>query len=79
MAGSLLGLVLAHFAYKQYYPSLAHIEPHTPYMTRFEELLGHGSDPAIPIYRDVEADAENGTMEENVGLIRGSQRPNWRP
>lgn len=79
VAGSLLGLVLAHFAYKQYYPSLSHIEPHVPYMTRFEELLGHGSEPAISIYRDVEADAENGPSEENVGLIGESQKPDWRP
>ncbi|KAL4078039.1 PAP2-domain-containing protein [Scleroderma citrinum] len=78
VAGSLLGLVLAHFAYRQYYPSLAHIEAHVPYMTRFEESYGYDNDPAIPICRDAEEDADSGPRGENIGLIGGSQKQNWR-
>lgn len=78
VAGSLLGLVLAYFAYKQYYPGLAHREAHVPYTTRFEEPLGNGIDPGLPIYRDTEADVEIGSGEESVGLLGGSRRPNWQ-
>lgn len=37
MTGSMLGLLLAYFSYRQYYPHLASADAHQPYATRFED------------------------------------------
>ncbi|KAG2127920.1 phosphatidic acid phosphatase type 2/haloperoxidase [Suillus bovinus] len=37
VGGSTLGLLLAYFSYRQYYPHLALAESHQPYTTRFED------------------------------------------
>ncbi|KAJ8585863.1 PAP2-domain-containing protein, partial [Rhizopogon salebrosus TDB-379] len=37
LTGSALGLTLAYFSYRQYYPHLASVDAHMPYATRFEE------------------------------------------
>ena len=37
LTGSALGLILAYFSYRQYYPHLASVDAHEPYATRFEE------------------------------------------
>jgi hypothetical protein len=37
LTGSALGLTLAYFSYRQYYPHLASVDALKPYATRFEE------------------------------------------
>jgi diacylglycerol diphosphate phosphatase / phosphatidate phosphatase len=70
--GSLLGITLAYFSYRQYYPSLASELSHKPYSPRIqrepEELL--------PVHRDqaqdhpAEARIENGAVP--VASVSGS-------
>jgi len=58
LAGSLLGIVAACFAYRQYFPSLASKLAHLPYSPRTERLEGtHGHPPpGLPYYRPSESD-----------------------
>ncbi|KAG1816403.1 phosphatidic acid phosphatase type 2/haloperoxidase [Suillus subaureus] len=51
VTGSALGLLLAYFSYRQYYPHLASADAHQPYATRFEDT------------KSVELDAINGTTD----------------
>lgn len=51
VTGSALGLLLAYFSYRQYYPHLASANAHQPYTTRFEDT------------KSVELDAIDGTMD----------------
>ncbi|KIJ64294.1 hypothetical protein HYDPIDRAFT_62127, partial [Hydnomerulius pinastri MD-312] len=44
LTGSLLGLVISYFAYRQYYPDLASKTAHVPYATRFEEEVEYNID-----------------------------------
>jgi hypothetical protein len=37
LTGPALGLTLAYFSHRQYYPHLASVDAHEPYATRFEE------------------------------------------
>jgi len=64
LAGSALGLGVAYFSYRQYYPHLASKMAHIPFTTRFE------AEQAMDIFRDDDAD-----NEEDVGLIGGSRKP----
>ncbi|KAG2034196.1 phosphatidic acid phosphatase type 2/haloperoxidase [Suillus americanus] len=51
VVGSALGLLLAYFSYRQYYPHLASADAHQPYATRFEDT------------KSVELDTINGTTD----------------
>lgn len=46
IAGALLGLIIAYWSYKLYYPSLSHPQSHKPYSPRIpnEHLAGAGED-----------------------------------
>ena len=45
--GSILGLTIAYFAYRQYYPSLADELSHRPYSPRIKD---EDSDPTLPLH-----------------------------
>ena len=51
LVGSLLGLVMSYFAYRQYYPSLASVFSHHPYSPRIpDETVGADEvGPTLPI------------------------------
>lgn len=55
MTGSALGLLLAYFSYRQYYPHLASADAHEPYATRFEDTKG------------VELESIDGTTDSLLG------------
>jgi diacylglycerol diphosphate phosphatase/phosphatidate phosphatase len=65
LTGSVLGLVVSYFSYRQYYPDLGSKTAHIPFTTRFEETE-YDEDNGTVGYRD---DAD----EETVGLIGGSR------
>lgn len=69
LAGSALGLGIAYFSYRQYYPHLASKTAHIPFITRFEEAE-YNIDDGTVVFRD--GDADN---SEEVGLIGGSRKP----
>lgn len=54
VTGSMLGLLLAYFSYRQYYPHLASADAHQPYATRFEDTksieLDGTTDPLLNRY-----------------------------
>ncbi|KAH7908222.1 PAP2-domain-containing protein [Hygrophoropsis aurantiaca] len=61
LTGSVLGLVLAYFAYRQYYPGLAAKSSHRPYTTRFD--VNDVGDGFLQ---------QGGRDEEGNGAMRGS-------
>ena len=63
LAGSLLGLVVAYFSYRQYYPSLAAKLSHRPYPPRIkrEDVLPSHNAPFMI------AEAEESYMDEVGG------------
>lgn len=75
LTGSALGLGVAYFSYRQYYPHLASKIAHIPFTTRFDpEEAGYDMDSGTDVFRDVDAD-----NEENVGLIGGNRKPQTVP
>lgn len=50
LIGSLVGLVFAYFAYRQYFPSLADVKCHLPYRPRIDHDLV--IDPLLPSHVD---------------------------
>ena len=68
LTGSALGLGVAYFSYRQYYPHLASKTAHIPFKTRFEEME-YNLDNGTAIFSDGDAD------NEEVGLIGGSRKP----
>jgi len=75
LAGSTLGLCVAYFSYRQYYPHLASKRAHIPFTTRFDlEQVKDDMDSGTTVFRDGDADEE-----ENVGLIGGSREPRTVP
>jgi diacylglycerol diphosphate phosphatase/phosphatidate phosphatase len=75
LTGSALGLGVAYFSYRQYYPHLASKTAHIPFTTRFDsEETGYDMDNGTAVFRD--GDADN---EEDIGLIGGSRKPQTVP
>lgn len=66
IAGALLGLVVAYWSYKLYYPPLSHAMSHKPYSPRIpaEHMSGAGEGA----YTD--AEEEEGEEEESTGFRR---------
>ncbi|KAJ3533863.1 hypothetical protein NM688_g7221 [Phlebia brevispora] len=54
VAGSLLGLCLAYFSYRQYYPSLASEVSHRPYSPRIKR-----EGPILPVHRSVDTSIDH--------------------
>jgi len=48
LVGSLVGLLFAYFAYRQYYPSLSGLKSHLPYGPRIDHDLI--ADPGLPLH-----------------------------
>lgn len=67
LVGSALGLGVAYFSYRQYYPHLASKTTHIPFTTRFEKVEYDVDNEAV--FRDGDAD------DEEAGLIGGSNKP----
>ncbi len=58
LVGSLLGLFMAFFAYRQYYPSLGSTMSHRPYSPRIRpQIISDGS--SLPVHRE-RSGAESG-------------------
>lgn len=74
LTGSALGLGIAYFSYRQYYPHLASKIAHFPFKTRFEEVE-HDLDDVMTIFRD----GDTVDNEEEAGLIGGSRKPQTDP
>lgn len=64
--GSIVGLVLSYFAYRQYYPSLASPYSHRPYSPRVKD---HDSEVPRPTRRDTFRDVEEGRVEGHDGVL----------
>ncbi|KAG9310859.1 phosphatidic acid phosphatase type 2/haloperoxidase [Chiua virens] len=69
LTGSALGLSVAFFSYRQYYPHLTSKMAHIPFTTRFLQVE-HDIEEFATEFMD--GDADN---EENVGLIDGNRKP----
>lgn len=69
LAGSILGLVLAYFSYRQYYPSLASASAHRPYAPRIRTRSQTGPVSILPTHRHTDTDGsiETGTGGAHVG------------
>ncbi|KAI9499371.1 phosphatidic acid phosphatase type 2/haloperoxidase [Zychaea mexicana] len=71
--GSLLGSACAWFAYRQYYPSLAHSTPHHPFKSRIHFFKHGTSNERIlrynqePVYNPGRADSEHGLLGDDPG------------
>ena len=75
LAGSALGLGVAYFSYRQYYPHLASKTARIPFTTRFDsEEVEYDGDSGTTVFRDGDADEE-----ESVGLIGGNRKPHAVP
>ncbi|KAF8551341.1 PAP2-domain-containing protein [Imleria badia] len=72
LTGSALGLGIAYFSYRQYYPNLASKTAHIPFTTRFDEAE-YDMESGVVF---MEGDADN---EEVVGLIGGMHETLDRP
>jgi diacylglycerol diphosphate phosphatase/phosphatidate phosphatase len=69
LAGSLIGVVIAFFAYRQYFRSLTSRKSHLPYSPRTQRLEdSHDPAPGLPFYRTQRPDREGD--EADVELIR---------
>jgi hypothetical protein len=69
LTGSALGLTLAYFSYRQYYPHLASVDAHEPYATRLEETatgtrIG-GTQITDPLLGHYEGDGEEISTRRN--------------
>ncbi|KAF9237121.1 phosphatidic acid phosphatase type 2/haloperoxidase, partial [Melanogaster broomeanus] len=71
IAGSVLGLAVSYFAYRQYYPGLASKDVHIPYTTRFED-----AESSIELEAGDSMDVEGGDEEEGAGLLGRRSKPN---
>ncbi|TFK92111.1 acid phosphatase/Vanadium-dependent haloperoxidase [Polyporus arcularius HHB13444] len=78
LTGSFLGLVVAYFAYRQYYPQLTSPTSHTPYPQRIKrgghELPTHNREPSTaPVMGNTSFD--NDGMRPRQAASRYSDRP----
>lgn len=71
VAGSILGFVIANFAYRQYFPSLGSKLSHLPYAPRTEHLEATPAS-TLPYYRE----STDSQGEVEVGLLRDTVRRN---
>jgi diacylglycerol diphosphate phosphatase/phosphatidate phosphatase len=76
LAGSLLGVVTALFAYRQYFRALTSRVSHLPYLPRTQRPEGTHDHPApgLPFYRTLQRSADREGDEAEVELIRGAVR-----
>jgi diacylglycerol diphosphate phosphatase/phosphatidate phosphatase len=76
LAGSILGLVMANFAYRQYFRSLASEASHLPYDPRTQRPEGAHDHPApgLPRYRTLQRPADGEVDDGEVELIDGTVR-----
>jgi hypothetical protein len=74
--GSILGISVAYFAYRQYYPSLADKLSHRPFSPRIKD---ESSGPVLPVHdpsTDQRYDPTGGTRDyDSFELDRTIQRP----
>ena len=70
LVGSLLGLVLSYFSYRQYFPSLADPRAHLPYSPRIKRE----HDETLPLYHGRQSSSLNRTDHEDQ-LERTVERP----
>jgi len=70
VTGSALGLLLAYFSYRQYYPHLSLEDAHVPYATRFEETEIGEAEVMDPLIRYEEGNEEISTRRNPKTGIR---------
>jgi diacylglycerol diphosphate phosphatase/phosphatidate phosphatase len=76
LAGSILGLVMANFAYRQYFRSLASKVSHLPYDPRTQRSEGahdHHA-PGLPRYQTLQRPTDGEVNDGEVELIDGTRR-----
>lgn len=71
LTGSVLGLVLAYFSYRQYYPSLASEVSHRPYAPRIRH-----DGPILPVHRPTDSSSTAG--HELVGRPHAAENGRYR-
>ena len=71
LTGSVLGLVLSYFSYRQYYPSLASEVSHRPYAPRTRH-----DGPILPVHRPTDSSSTAG--HELVGRPHGADNGRYR-
>lgn len=85
LVGSIVGLVLAYFSYRQYFPSLASPLSHRPYAPRIESEEDSG--PGLPMHSDPQSEhpsdhtvSDNGDVELIDGTVKRSHHlsDGWR-
>jgi diacylglycerol diphosphate phosphatase / phosphatidate phosphatase len=78
LAGSILGLVTANFAYRQYFYSLTSKISHIPYDPRTQRPEGapdhHALVPDLPRYQSLQRPTDRGDDEGEVELLDGTAR-----
>jgi diacylglycerol diphosphate phosphatase/phosphatidate phosphatase len=76
LAGSILGLVMANFAYRQYFRSLASKASHLPYDPRTQRPEGAHDRPALglPHYQTRQRPTGGEVYDGEVELIDGTVR-----
>jgi len=76
LAGSILGLIMAYFAYRQYFRSLSSKVSHLCYDPRTQRHEGAHDHPApgLPRYRTLQRPTDGGTDDGEVELIDGTVR-----
>jgi len=67
IAGSLLGLLTAHFSYRIYYPPLNHLMAHKPYAPRIPEVVDYDSEQHGV---DIEDAYDDGSPEGPEGTLK---------
>jgi len=70
VVGSAVGLVLAYFSYRQYFPSLASPLSHRPYASRIESEEESG--PLLPTQNDPHTGDHRHSENDDVELIDGT-------
>jgi diacylglycerol diphosphate phosphatase/phosphatidate phosphatase len=70
IAGAILGLAVAYFAYRQYFPSLASPMSHKPYSPRIRRE--EGELPTVNPVADRTMSYNDGMDREDVELVGGS-------
>lgn len=76
LAGSILGLVMANFSYRQYFRSLASKESHLPYDPRTQRPEGAHDHPALGLlhYQTLQRPTSGEVDGREVELIDGTDR-----
>ena len=69
LAGSILGLVMSYFAYRQYYPHLASRYSHRPYLPRFKSPQ---DSMTLPLHRNPEGSSRERLDAGRYGGYRDS-------